>query len=369
MGRVKIRDIVRSIEKWAPITFAEEWDNPGLLTGNPDQETDSVLISLNATEDALKNAKEKNAQLLITHHPLIFKPLKNITESKKHKDIIYAVRNNIAVYSSHTNLDTVKDGVSFALAEKIGLTSISFLCNSDFRYVKFVTYAPEKFAEKIISAASESGAGKIGKYSNCSFTAIGTGTYTPLDGAKPLKGKKGILSKEPEIKIEMIVSENLINDVINSVRMIHPYEEMAYDILTLQNKCDYSGYGAIGILPKPMTLNDFLCHVSNVLQIETLKYSICEKREIKKVAVMGGAGGRYVKNAVDKGADAYITGEAGYHEFIDHGESIVFIEVSHQSTEIPVLEKIKDYLIKEFGKSLSVNIHNSKNIMNYYHLK
>lgn len=367
--RVKIRDIVSSLEKWAPSSFAEEWDNPGLLTGNQEQEIDSVLISLNATEDALKAAKEIKAQLLITHHPLIFQPLKKITSVTRNINIIYAVKNNISVYSSHTNLDIVKGGVNFALAEKIGLKSVSFLKNSGNKYYKFVTYVPENFVDKTIKTASDSGAGVIGNYSNCSFSVSGTGTYKPLAGSMPYKGEKGVLSKGKEVKIEMLVYENIIDEVINSVRAVHPYEEMAYDVITLHNKDDYSGYGAIGTLPKPMSKNEFLLHVLKELNVETVKYSICDKKLIKKVAVMGGAGGKYAELAIEKGADAFITGEAGYHDSLDYGENILFIEASHDGTENPVLENIKNYLENYFGNKILFNVYKSKNIMNYFYMK
>lgn len=342
---VKVRDVIEAMENWAPSQLAESWDNVGLITGDPEIQVQSVIIALDITEGTITLALRNRASIIVSHHPPLFKPLKNLTGSDLSSRIIrLAVKENISLYTSHSNLDQASNGVSQALAEKLGLNNITPLSPGNCELLKFVTYTPPEYTDKIREAAGYAGAGVIGKYNLCSFTFRGTGTYIPSSSASPYEGESGKLSRVTEDRLEMIVPAPLISKVVEETRKVHPYEEMAYDIIPLSQKEPTFGYGAVGDLHEPMRLSLFTEHVSKSLEIETLKVSKGENKSIKRVAVMGGSGGDFIPRAISIGADAYVTGDLGHHDFLNNCSSTILIDASHRATELPVLNKIKERL-------------------------
>jgi dinuclear metal center YbgI/SA1388 family protein len=365
---IKVREVIESMESWAPQSLAETWDNSGLLTGSPEDSIHAVLIALDVTEDVIRTAQNFHASMIVSHHPPIFKPIRSLSgDSLSSRVIREAILGNIALYSSHTPLDQVLKGVSHALAEKLGLISISFLTEGNSEMVKFVTFAPPDYIDRIRKAAGTAGAGIIGNYSLCSFSSQGTGTYIPSSTAKPYSGTSGELSQGVEDRIEMIVPATNVIHVVETVRKVHPYEEMAYDLIPLKNRDIYHGYGAIGDLPEPMESKQFAAHVSNSLDSASLTLSNDNNKMIKRVAVMGGSGGKYIDSAINLGADAFVTGDLGHHDFVNYSGLITLIDATHYATEFPVLQKISDYLTKEFNGKAKVFIYSS-NVLPLKHL-
>jgi len=341
----KVCEVVEVMDDWAPTQIAESWDNVGLITGNFESEIQSVIITLETTEKTLVVAQNNQPSMIISHHPPIFKPIKNlISDNLTTKVICTAVKETIPLYASHTNLDQAPDGVSYALAEKLGLTRLRTLAPGNCDLFKFVTFAPPEHIDRIREAAGRAGAGIIGEYSLCSFTSKGTGTYIPSRNASPYEGKTGELSRVHEDRIEMVVPSFSVSQVLSAVRKVHPYEEIAYDLIFLGQKDIRFGYGAVGELEKPLSATEFIYHVSSSLGIETVYHSLCNKTTIHHVAVMGGSGRDYIGQALSSGADAYVTGEIGYHNFLENGDAILLVDASHRATELPVLTKIQERL-------------------------
>jgi dinuclear metal center YbgI/SA1388 family protein len=358
---IKVGEVVEAMEKWAPQSLAETWDNSGLLTGNTEDNTQAVLIALDVTEDTIRTAQNIGASMIVSHHPPLFKPLLNLSgRSLSCRIVREAIKGNIALYASHTALDQVRNGVSHALAEKLGLLSVSFLTAGKAEMVKFVTFVPPEYTDRIRETAGAAGAGIVGEYRLCSFTAQGTGTYIPSSSAKPFMGMSGGISREAEDRIEMIVPSTEAVHVVEAVRKIHPYEEMAYDLIPLKNVDLSHGYGAVGDIPEPMNTDQFAAHVADLLGVRTLTVSPGKKEKIERVAVLGGSGGSFIANAIDSGADAFVTGDLGHHDFLDNSGLIMLVDASHRATEIPVLKKIMDYLACELKENALFVIDSGK---------
>jgi dinuclear metal center YbgI/SA1388 family protein len=340
-----VSDIIEIMERWAPSGLAEDWDNTGLLCGSPDDEVKSVVIALDVTMETIELALKNGASMIVSHHPPLFRPLSSLSGNDLSTKVIrMAVQENIALFASHTNLDQAPDGVSQALAEKLGLSDIHPLVRGNGDLFKFVTFCPPEYTDNIRSAAGEAGTGVIGKYTHCSFTSRGTGTYIPSADAEPFQGTHDRLERADEDRIEMVVPAVFVSEVIKQVKSVHPYEEMAYDIIPLHAKEPSFGYGAAGNLSAPMTLPDFIDHVCSSLGIDAVSYSSGSNNKIGRVAVMGGSGADYIPSAVRDGADAYVSGEIGHHDYMEYHNSIAIVDATHRATELPVLEKIKTHL-------------------------
>jgi dinuclear metal center YbgI/SA1388 family protein len=338
----RIRDIINIMESWAPASIAEDWDNPGLIVGNPDTPAGQVLITLDVTERILSLARERGASMIVSHHPPLFSPLKRISDDDMAGRIISAaVKHDIALYASHTNLDQAPGGVSFALADRLNLTDTRFLSPGNADMVKFVTYVPSDHTDSVRKAAADAGAGEIGNYRHCSFTSPGTGTFIPNDAAEPYSGSPGELSREREDRLEMILPAHLSGAVVAAARSAHPYEEMAFDLTPLAGKSPGFGYGVIGTLTSAMDRDAFIRMVGESLGVHTVGASHGTGQDITHVAVMGGSGRRFINHALAAGADAFVTGEIGHHDYLEHGRSLVLVDASHRATELPVLETIR----------------------------
>jgi dinuclear metal center YbgI/SA1388 family protein len=362
-----IGNVVDSLEKFAPSALAEPWDNVGLLTGNPENVTHAILLTIDVTEKTLVLAKKSNASLIVSHHPPILKPIKRFTGHGRAITVLRrALQENLSLYVTHTNLDRASWGVSEALAHKLKLSSVTKLCPDVGSFVKFVTFVPSDYTDKVREAAANAGAGIIGDYSFCSFNSPGIGTYIPSSFAKPYKGKSDVLSRVHEDRLEMIVPSHRITRVVTAVKEVHPYEEMAYDIIPLANPESKYGYGAVGNLTKPMRYEKFIEFVASTLLCKGISCSD-GKKWVKRIAVMGGSGGSFIKKAIERYADVYVTGELSHHDFVDNAGLILLLDATHYLTEFPILAEIKKYL-KVFEREHNVKIIiNQDNLVSFFY--
>lgn len=370
-----VKELTKYLEDWAPPGAAWEKDNVGLQVGSSNSKIQNILLSLELTNEVINEALKKNCNFIFTHHPLIFNPIKNITfQSNYQSDLISKlIKNDINLFSSHTNLDFTKDGVSFELAKKLKLKKITFLQNEEANQYKVVVFVPEKNLDNLSKALFDLGAGIIGEYENCSFRLIGEGTFKGSDKTNPYLGKKNQFEKVNEVRLEIIVDSWKLKNVISAITKNHPYEEPAFDIYPLKNKNINYGAGAIGELPNQMDIKDFLEHVKKSLKLNNFRYSIGNRKKIQKVAVCGGAGSDLLQYAINENADAFITADIKYHTFHDAVNKILLIDAGHYETEIPVLDivetKIQNF-IKEKNESIKVYKYSgSTNPIKFYKQK
>jgi len=354
----KITEIASIIEEIAPMKLAEDWDNIGLIIGDYNQDIKKILIALDISSEVVNEAKQLKADLIITHHPLIFSPIKKITQcSYTTKIAIELIKNNISVYTAHTNLDKSPFGTSYSLAKLLGLENTSYLkIDTTLRIFKYVVFVPEGYEEKIIDAIANAGGGIIGNYSHCSFMTSGTGTFKPLEGAKPTIGEVGNLEKVSENKIEAIVNENCINKVIESVKKVHPYEEVAYDVFPLENKDVRFGEGVKGELSTPITVEDFAVEIKKKLGLERLTVVGDLKKKVKKIGVYTGSSDGILRDSSLKFIDLLVTGDVKYHSAIKaKEEGLVIIDAGHYGTEKVVLPYLRDIISEKLKGKIAEN--------------
>ncbi len=342
-----IRALIKYLEKNYPKGVAWERDNVGLQFGNLNNKLKNVFLTLDLDMQAVERAKSKNCNLVITHHPVIFKPMKKLDlESDGRARIIEkCLQNNITVYSAHTNFDFSDNGVSFALANKLGLADVKFLENTKQDQYKLIVFVPELFLDRVSQAIFEAGGGRIGNYNKCSYRVTGTGTFEGNEESKPLLGTSENFEQVEEIKLEVILDKWNLQSVIAEMLSAHPYEEPAYDIYPLENDNVNYGYGAIGNLNKALSEKEFLQLVSKSLKADNLRFCSGTGRKIKKVAVCGGSGVQYLNAALIKGADAYVTADIKYHDFQAAEKRILFVDAGHYETEIHSLNALKKELL------------------------
>lgn len=342
---MNISAIIEHLETLAPVSLQESYDNSGLLTGNPNQEVISALLCLDSTEDVVDEAIEKNCQLIVAHHPLVFSGIKSLTgKNYIEKTIIKAIKNDIAIYAIHTNLDNVKNGVNKKIAEKLGLRDLSILAPKKGLLQKLVYYCPLTNAEQVRTAVFDVGAGKIGNYDCCSFNTKGEGTFRALENANPFVGKSGELHKEEELRVEMVFPSYLSGKIIRALQEAHPYEEVAYDLFNLQNKWSEVGSGMIGTLPEALNLTNFLDLLKEKLGTDCVRHTKAVKEKVSKVALCGGSGSFLLNTAIAQQADVFVTADYKYHQFFDADNKIVIADVGHFESEQYTPELIQEYL-------------------------
>ena len=348
---MKLKEIAAYLDSAIPLSFQEDYDNSGLQVGEADTEIRAILLTLDVTEEVLKEAVDSKCNLIISHHPLIFSGLKRITgKSSQERIVLSAVRNNIAVYSAHTNLDIFNGGVSRKMAEKLDLGNVKVLSPLKNRLLKLVTYIPENYLDKVRDAVFNAGAGVIGKYDCCAFTAEGTGSFRGGEDAKPFVGKKGKLHFEKEARFETIMLSHLKDKVIEALISSHPYEEVAYDIYALENDNVDFGLGCTGELHSALSAKSFLKMLSETFSAKGLRFSALPDRKIRKIALCGGAGSSLLKDAIISGADAFVTGDIKYHTFQDAAARILLADIGHYESEKFSSEILYDLIIKKFPK-------------------
>lgn len=345
----KINELIFELEQRVPVSYQESWDNSGLIVGDKSQEISSVLLTVDVTEDVVEEAIERGANIIIAHHPIIFKGLKGLTgKNYVERTVIKAIKNDIAIYAMHTNLDVMPFGVSFKMAEKLKLSNLQTLDIASNNYKKIVTFVPEQQADEVREALFSAGAGRIGDYDNCSFNTSGTGTFRGLDNSNAFVGKKGELHKEAEVRIESIFPSHLQNNIVQALKDTHPYEEVAFDIYTLDQNENNIGLGQVGELEKAMEEKEFLQYLKATFGLQNLRYSTLLGKPIKTVAVCGGSCSFLTQKAKSV-ADVIVTADVKYHEFFDAEKDIIIADIGHYESEQYSKEIFYDIISKKFS--------------------
>lgn len=346
---MKISDITSAIEEYAPLSLQESYDNSGMQVGDKRREATGALLCVDVTEDIIDEAIDNGINLIISHHPLIFKGVKSITGSTGiERCIIKAISSDIAIYSAHTNMDNADRGVSYRMAEKLGLENITTLAPVSGKTMKIVVFVPTTHAEAVRSALFSAGAGMMGNYDSCSYNMDGYGTFRAREGANPYCGKTGELHHENETRIEAIFPAYKKNEVVEQMLKVHPYEEPAYDLIKLENPVKNTGSGAIGELMCPMDEIDFLERIKSVFRCGTLKHSALTGKKVRRVAMCGGSGSFLIDEAMKAGADIYITAEIGYHDYFRAESDILLVDAGHYETEQYTKDIFCDIITKKF---------------------
>ena len=351
-----IRRIAQSLEQWAPPASAQGYDNVGLQVGRADAAVDRAVLALDLTHEVLDEAIASGAELIVTHHPLIFQPLNHVTGGGYANNLaLRLAESGIALYSIHTNLDAAPGGVSFALAERLGVADPTFLAPMDDAACKLVTFVPESHAEAVHTAMADAGGGRIGDYDACAFRTTGTGTFRPGAGTNPHMGTAdGAMEAVAEIRLEMEVTQWALPAVRTAMHEAHPYEEVAYDVYPLSQSTTQAGMGAVGDLDEAVPLSAFLSRVSSRLDAESLRYAGDPDAAVQRVAVCGGAGSSLVGAAQGAGADAYVTSDVKYHDFFrvlnaDTGTpQMAFVDAGHYETEALTEALLGNWLAERF---------------------
>jgi len=344
-----VKEITNYFETFAPLSVQESYDNAGLIVGNPQQELTGVLIAFDVTEETVNEAITKKANLIIAHHPIVFKGLKTITgKNYIERIIINSIKHDIAIYASHTNLDSVIGGINSRFSEKMGLENCRILAPVSQQLKKLVTFVPKKHIEQVQKAVFEAGAGHIGEYDQCSFRQEGQGTFRASENTKPFVGKKGELHVEEEIRFETIFPKFRQKNILQALIENHPYEEVAYDVYSLDNQYDKLGIGMIGYLPKAMLEMDFLHFLKEKFRADGIKYTKLRNKPIRTVAVCGGSGSFLLKKAMAARADVFVSADFKYHDFFDAENQILIADIGHYESEEFAKEIFYEVLMKKF---------------------
>jgi dinuclear metal center YbgI/SA1388 family protein len=346
---MKISEIINCIEETAPLCYQESYDNAGLIIGNKNDEVNSCLICLDVTEEVLDEAIKMKCELVIAHHPMIFSGIKKINGNNlTERLIIKAIKQDIAIYAAHTNLDNVYEGVNEKICKVLGLEKLRILKEKKFILKRLITFCPGDHAENVRKALFDAGAGKIGNYDECSFNSSGTGTFRPLEDADPFSGEIGKRSEDKEVKIEIVYPYYLEKKVLSSLKEAHPYEEVAYDIIPLENNFQMVGSGMIGEFKSAMNEADFLKHLKKQFKCEVIKHTAVLNKEVKKVAVCGGSGSFLLVDAINAGADVFVSGDFKYHQFFDADGKIMIADIGHFESEQFTSELFYELIKKKF---------------------
>ena len=329
----KISDIISAIEAYAPLHLQEGYDNCGLQVGDGNAEATGVLLCVDVTEAVVDEAIALGVNMVVSHHPLIFRGLKKLVgRSDIESIVIKAIKNDIAIYSAHTNMDNTRGGVSARMAQKLGLKNVRVLVPQVGRQVKVVVYVPTSYADAVADAMHACGAGNIGDYEHCSYRIAGEGRYRAKAGAHPFVGTPGEMHSEPETRIEVIADAAVKDRVVQAMLQAHPYEEPAYDVLQLQNESPYEGAGVVGDI-EPTSATDFFAKLKNVFGVDAVRFCGDASKTIRRVALCGGSGAEFIGAAVHSGADIYVTGDVKYHDFTGNASRILIADIGHYESE------------------------------------
>ncbi|MCL2073462.1 MAG: Nif3-like dinuclear metal center hexameric protein [Marinilabiliaceae bacterium] len=346
---MNLHEIIKFFETQFPTALQEEFDNCGLQVGNPEDEITGILLTLDVTPEVIKEAVTTNCNLIVSHHPVTLSGIKRMTGNSLPVQIFReAIRNEIAIYSVHTNIDNLKNGISGILAQKLGLINTKVLSPKKNLLLKLVTFVPLEFADKVRNALFEAGAGRIGNYSGCSYNIEGEGTFCGDDSTNPFVGKKGELHFEKEIRIETILPSFLQKQVLKALFDAHPYEEVAYDLYPLENQWDEAGIGIIGELAEIEKPEVFLKRLKEVTKAGVIRHSKISGHQLKKVAICGGSGSFLINDVIKAGADIFITGDIKYHQFFDVPNNVIISDIGHYESEQFFNEFLFDIISKNF---------------------
>lgn len=361
MATVTIKDVTNYLESWAPRAYQEDYDNSGLLTGNPSDPVNAILVTLDCIESVVDEAIATGCNLIVAHHPIIFRGLKKITgQNYVERTIIKAIKSDIAIYAIHTNLDNVHTGVNKKIAERIGLKNTRILLPKKETLTKLVTFAPKENSGDVLNALHKAGAGNIGNYKNCSFKVVGEGSFMPNEKANPHIGQTNQLERVEEDRIEVIFPSYLSSAIISALRKSHPYEEVAYYLTSLENENQEVGAGMIGELDEALEPSNFLAHIKKTMSTGCIRYTQVNQK-IKRVVVCGGSGSFLLSMAKAAGAQAFVTADFKYHEFFDAEGKIMIADIGHYESE----QFTKDLLVEVLKEKFTTFASNfSKTVTN-----
>ncbi|MGM5629699.1 Nif3-like dinuclear metal center hexameric protein [Apibacter raozihei] len=358
---MKVADISSLLEKIAPVSNAESFDNVGLLVGNQSDNIKGILITLDCLEEVVEEAIHCECNLIVTFHPIIFSGLKSITgKNYVEKAVIKAIRNNINIYAIHTNLDIAKEGVNYEIAKRLGVHNLKPLIPKIQGIKKIQTYVPVSHVENVQKALFESGAGEIGNYKNCSFKIEGKGSFLPTENSQPYIGEINKPEEVDEIQVSVIFEDYKQYKILNSLRESHPYEEIAYEIYTLENENQDLGMGRIGELEYEISETDFLQKLKLSLPTKCIRHTSFTSKKVKKVALLGGSGSFAIKKAIAAGADAFVTSDIKYHEFFQAEGKILLADIGHYESEQFTKNLLFNYLKNYISESCKMVISEVK---------
>lgn len=357
-----IFEITSILEEVVPLDHAEDFDNVGLLVGHPQQKVNGILVTLDTLEEVVEEAIAKNCNLIVSFHPIIFKGLRKITGSNYvERTVLKAIQNNIAIYSIHTALDNSPIGVNAKICEMLNVHDSKILIPKKGTIKKLTTYIPVAQSDALRKHLFDAGAGSIGNYSQCSFNIEGTGTFNAGENARPTLGKKGSMHREKEVKLTMTFPAHMESSLLAILFREHPYEEVAYEVVTLDNTNQHLGMGMIGTLEKPLSEFDFLNRLKKVMHAQGIRHSKLLKKPVQKVAVLGGSGAFAIKDAIKAKADIFVTADVKYHQFYEAEDKLVIADIGHFETEQftkNLLVAILTKKIPNFAVTLSESITN-----------
>jgi len=345
-----VSEITNLLEEVAPLHYAEGFDNVGLLVGNPQQEVSKVLVTLDTLENIVDEAIKKGCNLIISFHPIIFKGLQKINGSNYvERVVIKAIQHNIAIYAIHTALDNHWQGVNHMICEKLGLQNQEILIPKAETIKKLTVFVPNKATEEVKNALFNIGAGHIGNYENCSFSNTGIGSFKGNNDSNPTTGEKNKLHREEETQVQLTFASHLTPKIIQTLHQVHPYEEVAYEVTSLENFNQKIGMGMIGELPKALTEQEALQLVQDTFKSKGIRHSAFLKRPIKRIAVLGGSGAFAIKNAIKAKADLFITADIKYHEFYQAESKLIVADIGHYESE----QYTKNLIVSLLRKKIS----------------
>jgi dinuclear metal center YbgI/SA1388 family protein len=361
-----VQDVIDYIEELSPLAYAEDFDNVGLLVGNKNAKVTGILVALDTIEAVIDEAIEKNCNFIVSFHPIIFKGLKKLTGNNYVERVVMkAIKHDIAIFAIHTALDNAINGVNDMICEKLGLVNRKILLPQNATIKKLTTYVPNDELHKVREALFQAGAGAIGNYNNCSFNVNGVGTFNGNEQSNPTKGVKGITQEVKEVKLSVIFPKHIENSVLNSLFKTHSYEEVAYEIVTLENKNQQIGMGMIGELPEAIDEITFLKDLKIKMNTSTIRHSQLLKKQIKKVAVLGGSGSFAISAAKAENADVFITADLKYHDFFQAENSILLADIGHYESEQFTKSLLVSYLTKKFPNFAIILSNTNTNPVKY----
>lgn len=347
----RINEIIHHLETFAPLVLQESYDNAGLLVGDLQAEVSSALLTLDVTEEVVDEAVEMKAGLIVAHHPVIFSGLKKLTgRTYVERAVLKAIKHDVAIYAAHTNLDAAAGGVNAKICEKIGLKDCRVLQAVEGRLKKLVTFIPREAEEEVKKALFKAGAGHIGNYDSCGFGLEGTGSFRGNPDSNPYVGVKGQVHHENEIRFETIYPDWLQSRILRALLETHPYEEVAYDLYSLDNAFEKIGMGMTGILPEAIEENEFLAHLKSVFGTGCIRHTALRGKKVKRVAVCGGSGSSLLNRAIAAGADVFVSADFKYHQFFDADKKIVIADIGHFESEQFTKELFFELLSEKFPK-------------------
>lgn len=364
---MKLAEITNYLESIAPLNYQEDYDNSGLIVGDINDEISAALVALDCTEQIIDEAIAMQCNLIITHHPIVFKGLKKFNgKTYVERVVLKAIKNNIALYAIHTNLDHVQNGVSGEICKRLGVINGKILAPKSGVLKKLVTFCPVASADEVKSALFNAGAGSIGNYSECSFSNEGIGTFKANGDANPFVGEKRAQHHEAEQRIEVVFKTQDESKIIVALLENHPYEEIAYDIYAISNTLVTVGAGMVGWLPEEMEAQTFLQHVKEKMNAKVIRHTALLPKKIKKVAVCGGSGSFLLKDAIEAGADVFITADFKYHEFFDAEDKLIICDIGHYESEQFTSNLLIDNIQEKFRNfAIRLTEHNT-NPINYF---